>query len=172
MSLSVDWVNKVVESTASILDLPAFKDAIRLLEESEEGILYATIITYKKLDLGSGAYFHAVELINGYSLKFTGAGPFYIDGNLGGTIVPNGQHIERRTSAAFATTSTEGGGTGGLTVEQAGQLLAILTKATDIAKIHGLVAGTPLVVSPTARTAGDIAQTVEESGGIVTVTRQ
>jgi hypothetical protein len=172
MSLSVDWTNKVIESTESILDLPAFKDAIRLLEESEAGILHDPIITYKKLDLGSGAYFHAVDLINSYVLKFIGAGPFYITGNLNGTIVPNGQHIERKTSAAFATTSTEGGGTGGLTEEQAGQLLSTLTKVTDVSTLHGLETGKPLRVTRTSRQAGSISQQIEESGDTITVTRQ
>jgi len=36
--------------------------------------------------------------------------------------------------------------------------------------LHGLVAGSPLAVSPTARTAGAVAQTVDEAGGTVTLT--
>lgn len=164
--ISVDWANKVVESTDSILDLPAFKEAIRVLESSATGVLYDPIITYKLVSLGNGGYLHAVDLINGYSLKFIGAGPFYIDGQLGGTIIPTGVQVERRTSAAFVTTSTEGGGSGGLTVEQAGQLLAILTDVAKLAKLEGLK-GVPVVTrdatvgSPGSREAGDILQTVE-----------
>lgn len=111
MTLSVDWANKIVLSTASITDLPAFKAAIRDLEDDAEGMLYPAVISYKRVDLGSGAYFHAVDLINGYTLKFPNAGNYTINGNLGGTIVPvSGVYVERKTSAAFATTSQ--GGTG------------------------------------------------------------
>jgi hypothetical protein len=53
---------------------------------------------------------------------------------------------------------------GVLTTDQAAQLAAL-------AKIHGLISGTPLVVSATARTAGDVSQTVDDVGGVVTVTR-
>jgi hypothetical protein len=54
--------------------------------------------------------------------------------------------------------------TGGLTTEQAGMLSAL-------AKIHGLVSGQPLTVTPTSRTAGGITQSITESGGTVTVER-
>lgn len=42
----------------------------------------------------------------------------------------------------------------------------------DLAKVHGLVAAMPLVVTPTSRDAGDVNQTVDDNGaGTVTVTR-
>lgn len=110
MAITVDWGNKLVQSTASILDLPAFKDAIRDLEDNPEGVINPVVIKYKRLDIGGGAYFHAVDLINGYQLKFIGAGPFRIVGNLGGTIVDTGVQVERETSAAFSTTSVGGSG--------------------------------------------------------------
>jgi hypothetical protein len=62
-----------------------------------------------------------------------------------------------------AITVASGGG-GGLTGEQAGWL-------NDLAKIHGLISGMPLVVAPTTRTAGGISQTIAEAGGTTTVTR-
>ena len=52
------------------------------------------------------------------------------------------------------------------------ELQAELTRITDIAKIHGLVIGSDLVVGTTTRTAGDIAQSISESGGVVTIARQ
>lgn len=55
-------------------------------------------------------------------------------------------------------------GGGGLTGTQAAQLLALV-------RIHGLVVGEPLTVTPTLRTAGPIAQTIGEAGGVVTVER-
>ncbi len=45
------------------------------------------------------------------------------------------------------------------------------TKLDEIHKIHGLAAGVPLVVDPTSRQAGSIEQTIDESGGVVTVER-
>jgi hypothetical protein len=41
----------------------------------------------------------------------------------------------------------------------------------ELAKIHGLIANTPLVVTPTTRTAGDVSQTIVEANNTVTVTR-
>lgn len=125
--LSMDWGNRIVQSDASILDLPMFKEEIRLLEQGEDGILYPPIVTYKKVDLGGGAYFHAVDFINGYTLKFTGTGVYQILGNLNCTIVPTGVQVERTKASAFATSSTSGG-SGGLTTEQAEQLMNTATK--------------------------------------------
>lgn len=45
------------------------------------------------------------------------------------------------------------------------------TKLDEIHKIHGLAAGTPLVVDATSRVAGSISQTIDETGGVVTVER-
>lgn len=52
------------------------------------------------------------------------------------------------------------------------ELAAELARIIELAKIHGLVAGQPLVVSPTTRTAGGISQSIAEAGGTVTVARQ
>lgn len=56
------------------------------------------------------------------------------------------------------------GGTAGLTTEQAAMLSAL-------AKIHGLIPGLPLVVTPSARSAGDVVQSITEVGGTVTIER-
>lgn len=42
---------------------------------------------------------------------------------------------------------------------------------SEIARIHGLVVGSPLVVTPTSRQAGPISQSISESGSTVTVSR-
>lgn len=47
----------------------------------------------------------------------------------------------------------------------------ISTRVLEIAKIHGLVNGVPLVVTATNRVAGDVVQAISESGGSVTVSR-
>lgn len=109
MAITIDWLNKIVNTTADILDLPLFKDTIRDLEDDTLGMLYPPIITYKRIDLGGGAYFHAVDFINGYKLKFPNAGDYSIVGNLNAEIVPvSGVYLERKTSVAFSTSSGSG----------------------------------------------------------------
>jgi hypothetical protein len=41
----------------------------------------------------------------------------------------------------------------------------------ELYRIHGLLVGEPLVVSPTQRTTGGINQSISESSGVVTVSR-
>lgn len=112
MTISVDWENKLVLSTASIPDIVAFKDTIRDFEDDDVGMLYPPIITYKRVDLGGGAYFHAVDAINGYQLMFPDAGNYSVTGNIGMPIVPvAGVFVVQTKAAAFATVA--GGGSSG-----------------------------------------------------------
>jgi hypothetical protein len=108
---TVDWANKIVDSTASITDIPATREALRALEDSATGVLYDPIINYKELDVGGGAIFPAIEFINGYKLRFPNAGNYSIaGGNFRATIEPvAGVFVERQTSAAYAVTSVGGG---------------------------------------------------------------
>src|SRR5574337_1003335 len=111
MSLSFDYASLVIESTASITDLPAFHAALRDQEDTPEGMYYPVTHTWKALDLGGGAYFYQADLINGWTLKFPTPGNYAIVGNLNGTIVPvAGVYVERKTSAAFVTTASSGSG--------------------------------------------------------------
>lgn len=110
MTITVDWVNKVVSSTANITDLPAFHAKLRDLEDDETGVIYPVIHKWKALDLGGGAFMYQADFINGYVLEFVGAGPFQITGNLNATINDTGVQVERKTSAAFATTAVGGSG--------------------------------------------------------------
>lgn len=108
--ISIDWPNKIIESDASILDLPAFHATLRDLEDDAAGAIHPVTHRWKALDLGGGAFFYQADLINGYALKFIGAGPFQISGNLKGPIVDTGVQVERTTSAAFSTTAVGGSG--------------------------------------------------------------
>ena len=111
MSLVFDWTNRVVESTASITDLVAFHDALRDAEDNAEGVIYPVTHKWKALDLGGGAFFYQLDLINGWQLKFPLAGNYTVSGNLKGTIIPvAGTYVERQTSAAYITTSVGGSG--------------------------------------------------------------
>ena len=51
------------------------------------------------------------------------------------------------------------------------ELAAELMNLNDLAKVHGLIFGTDLVVTPTARTAGDVVQAIGTAGDTVTVSR-
>ena len=108
--ISIDWPNKIIESDSSILDLPAFHATLRDLEDDAAGAIHPVTHRWKALDLGGGAFFYQADLINGYALKFTGDGPFQINGNLRGPIIDTGVQVERTTSAAFSTTAVGGSG--------------------------------------------------------------
>jgi hypothetical protein len=179
MAITIDWINKIVNSTSSILDLPSFKDTIRDLEDDAIGMLYPPVITYKRIDLGGGAYFHAVDFINGYQLRFPNAGSYEIVGNLNANIIPvSGVFIERKTSAAFATSSTGGGGSSQApTVEEIRQemdansvkLLDINTMVEELWKLQGLDPLNPMTVTTNSRTAGDINLDLTGNGETLTV---
>lgn len=139
MSLTFDTANKVIESTASITDLPAFHVALRDWEDSEQGAIQPVTHGWKALDLGGSAFFYQADMLNGWKLKFVGAGPFQIAGNLNCEIVPTGVQVERKTSAAFATTAV--GGSGPSPAEIASAVLAALNATTipvDMQKTNGV----------------------------------
>jgi hypothetical protein len=131
--ISVDWENLVIESTASITDLPTFHATLRDFEDDTIGMIYPVTHTWKALDLGGGAFFYGCDLINGWQLKFVGAGPFQINGNLNGTIIDTGVQVERKTSAAYVTTAIGGSG------PSAADIAAAILAAAQITPIHSNV---------------------------------
>ena len=145
MAISIDWATKVISSTASITDLPAFHAQLRDLEDDPEGVIYPATHTWKALDLGGGAFFYQADLINGYQLKFPTAGNYTITGNLNGSIIPvAGVYVERKTSAAFITTAV--GGSGPTAADIAAAILSAAQAApiwADTRRMNGAtVAGT------------------------------
>lgn len=151
MALTFDWPNKVVESTASITDLPAFHALLRDAEDDAAGMIHPVIHSWKALDLGSGAYFYQADFINGWQLKFPSAGNYTISGNLNAPIVPvAGVYVERKTSAAFATTAV--GGSGPSAGDIASAVLAALNATTipvDMRKVKGqTIAGSGSEAAP------------------------
>ena len=142
MTISVDWPNKIIESDASILDLPAFHATLRDLEDDAAGAIHPVTHRWKALDLGGGAFFYQADLINGYALKFIGTGPFQISGNLKGSIIDTGVQVERTTSAAFSTTAV--GGSGPSAESIAAAVLAAL-QATTIPVNNTLINGAPVI---------------------------
>ena len=139
MTISVNTANRVIESTASITDLPAFHAALRDWEDSEQGAIHPVTHTWKALDLGGGGYFYQADLLSPWVLKFPNAGNYTISGNLNATVVPvAGVYVERKTSAAYITTAV--GGSGPSASDIAAALLAALnatTIPTDVRKVNG-----------------------------------
>lgn len=110
MALTFNWASLVVESSASITDLPAFHLLLREAEDDAIGMVYPVIHKWKALDLG-GAFFYQADFINGWQLKFPTPGNYSIAGNLNAVIVPvAGVYVERKTSAAYVTTAVGGSG--------------------------------------------------------------
>ena len=144
--IAIDWPNKIIESDASILDLPAFHATLRDLEDDAAGAIHPVTHRWKALDLGGGAFFYQADLINGYALKFIGTGPFQISGNLKGSIIDTGVQVERTTSAAFSTTAV--GGSGPSAESIAAAVLAAL-QATEIPVNVESVNGQPIKGSGT-----------------------
>ena len=130
MALTFDTAALVIESTDSIPDLPALHAALREWEDGADAAVHPVTHAYKRVALGGGAYFHAVELINGWRLRFPLPGNYEIAGNLSATILPvPGVYVERRTSAAFATTAA---GSGGLPPDQVALLQAIEARLKSV----------------------------------------
>lgn len=139
MALTFLPASLVIESDSSITDLPAFHLALRDWEDSAEAAVHPVTHTWKALDLGGGAFFYGLDLVNGWKLRFPAPGTYTISGNLGGTILPvAGVYVERRTSAAFATTAV--GGSGPSAADIAAALLAAMNASppgVDVKRMNG-----------------------------------
>ena len=122
MTITINWENRIVNSDASITDILAFKDTLRDFEDNAVGMLYPIMITFKQVDVGGGAFFYAVDLINDYRLQFP-SGNFVINGNISGGVIPvSGLFVERIKALAYATTSV-GGNDGSFTETDRNNLL-------------------------------------------------
>lgn len=143
MALTFNTATYTIESTASITDLPAFHAALRDWEDSEQGAIHPVTHSWKALDLGSGGFFYQADLLSPWVLKFPNAGNYTISGNLNATITPvAGVYVERKTSAAYITTSVGGSGPSAesIAAATAAAVLAALNAATipvDVQKMNG-----------------------------------
>ena len=141
--ISIDWPNKIIESTASVTDLPAFHAALRDWEDSPEGAIHPVTHTWKAMDQGEGAFLYQADLINGWVLKFPTPGNYVITGNLKGEIIPvAGVYVERTRATAYTTTSV--GGSGPSAESIAAAVLAAL-QATPIPVNNTLINGAPVI---------------------------
>lgn len=135
MALTFNPATKVIDSSESILDLPAFHAALRDWEDGEVGAIHPVTHTWKALALGGGAFMYGLDFINGWQLRFPTPGNYVVQGNLNATILPvAGVYVERKTAAAYATTAV--GGSGPSAADIASQvrsvLLADLERITQI----------------------------------------
>ncbi len=177
----------VLDVGVSDVDVSNLYTAIKEAQSSEEGILHGQIAQGSGLvDLGGGVQVGiTVEMLESWQLKF--AAGSYVSRVTGGNLVggPGGDPIAYSAGVqtlliqSAASTVVNVGSGGSSTAPTAAQnasavraaLSTELSQVTDLAKIHGLVAGTPLVVGPNQRAAGDITQSISESSGVVTVSR-
>lgn len=137
MALTFNPATLVIDSDASITDLPSFHAALRDWEDGEVAAVYPVTHTYKVIDLGGGAFFPAVALVNGWRLRFPLAGDYTISGNLKGDVVPvAGVYLERQTSAAYATTAVGGAG---LPPDQVALLESIAAQLAAVKTETGLI---------------------------------
>jgi len=111
------------------------------------------------------------------TITMTGEGTVRATGSLSGDITPYTELSPQTLSSAvwealaanFGTAGTMGAllnaaGSGGMDP-------ALVQKIEEVWQLMGLDSGNPLSVSTTERLTGAIAQAIEESGGVVTVTR-
>lgn len=89
------------------------------------------------------------------SVQFTGLAQPSAKGHMQATTVDNSVLSASAISSAVRT-----------------ELQIELLRIVEIAKLHGLVLGTDLVVTETTRSAGSISQTISTAGGTTTVQRQ
>ncbi len=139
MALTFDHEAFIIDSDASITDLPAFHAELRDWEDSEVGVVHPATHIWKALDLGGGAFMYQADAANSWKLRFPNPGNYEINGNLNFPIVPvAGVYVERKTSAAYVTTAI--GGSGPSANDIAAALLAMLQATTipvDAQKMNG-----------------------------------
>jgi hypothetical protein len=175
--ITIDWGTKVINVPQSFLtpisgvlyelDVNAFRLALKDLEDSAEGMPYPDTHRHNtELVLSGTTYARSVEIINGYTVAFEDVGSHYTvrcvgaNHNIADVLLYNDVNLIIGNSAGLQIVTSGSG----LSIEQDAILQAL-------AKIHGLLSGTPLVVTPTSRTAGDVTQTIDTVGTTVTVTR-
>lgn len=143
------------------LDVDWFRLQLRNLEDDEEGMaLPKTHIHNTEVSFGGLAFARQVIIIPPWLVEFED-GQYQVscsgaNHNIADRRIFNQVSINPNNSAGLVDA--------GLTTEQA-------TMLSELHLFTGLLSGSPLTVSQTQRQAGGITQTINESGGTVTVTR-
>jgi hypothetical protein len=208
MMITIDWATKIIFVPQSFLaalggaryrlDVDAFRNALKDIEDGEDGMAYPDTHRHATQSTLSGVvYARQVEVINGYTVTFESTGTQYqvecvganhnildvknvndvslvignsaglIAVNTGGSTGPTVAEIAAEVWSHISRTLTSAGAGGATAAEIRAELSAELTQITKVSKLHGV--GVDLVVTPTTRTAGDLAQTIATVGDTVTV---
>lgn len=177
MAISINWATKVITIPQADLtalggglyelDVDAFRLALKDIEDSEEGVSFPDTHRHNtEVTLSGVTYARTFEIVNGYTVTFQDTGSPYtvkcVGANHNLADVKNVNQVSLIIGNSAGLISVSSGS--GLSVDQADMLAAL-------AKIHGLVIGSPLTVSATARAAGGVEQTIAEAAGVVTVER-
>jgi hypothetical protein len=146
MALTVDYVNLIIESDASLTDMVAFHGDLRDIESSAMGILYPVIHSYKQLPIGGGAVIPGIILLNGWSLQFPSGDYEVKGGQFDGTINPvEDCYVKVTQAGAYAVTSVGSTGLSQSDIEAvAAQVISDLNATTipvDTKKIAGITIG-------------------------------
>lgn len=194
MAVSIDWATKVItipkadlvfiSGTLYELDVNAFRLALKDIEDSEDGSAQPDTHRHNTQVVLSGVtYARTFEIINGYTVTFGTPSPVYTvrcvgaNHNLADVCNFNGVSLIVGNSAGLQTVAT-GGSTAPTAGENATAVWAhdtaidLVVKVLEQWRLHGLDPVYALQVTPTARTAGAVSQTIVEAGNTVTVTRQ
>jgi hypothetical protein len=187
----VDWANRIIfipkQVTAQVqaspteireLNLNDFRLALKDLEDSPEGMPYLDTHRHNTtVTLGGVTFARLIEIINNYTVTFED-GQYAVNlvganSNVGDRVNVNQVSVRSANSAGLIEVATGSGPTASETADAVrAELAAELLRIVELARIHGLVQGQPLVVTPTSRTVGDLSQAISEIGTTVTVTRQ
>lgn len=189
MAVTIDWLTKIITVPTSFmtlvsgtpgtgdmqpnpalyeLDVNALRLALKDIEDSEGMPFLDTHRHNGEVTISGVTYARTFEVINGYTVLFdTSVYDHYsvrcvgANHNIADVRRPNSVSLIIGNSAGLITVASGSG----LSAQQALML-------EEIWKLHGLASGTPLVVSPTTRTAGTIEQSItEDGGGTTTVER-
>jgi hypothetical protein len=175
--ITIDWATRVINIPQSFLtfispglyelNVNTFRLALKDLEDDPEGMPFPDTHRHTgETTLSGVTYTRFFEIINGYTVTFENVGSHYTvrcvgaNHNIADVLNFNDVNLIIGNSAGLQVVTSGSG----LSTEQDAILQAL-------AKIHGLLSGTPLVVTPTSRTAGDVTQTIDTVGTTVTVTR-
>lgn len=189
MAISVNCATKVITVPRADLGLisaglyelsiESFRLWLKDWEDSEVGM--AMPDTHRRnapVTLAGATYAQTFEVINGYTVTFEDVGSPYTvvcvgaNHNLGDVKTVNQVSLIVGNSAGLIQVATGAGPTAEeVATAVRAALTAELQQVTDVARIHGLVSGQPLVVTPSSRVAGPVTQAIDTAGDTVTVTR-
>jgi hypothetical protein len=188
MAITINWLTKVITVPQADLtalgggffelDVELFRNQLKNLEDDEAGMPFPP--THRRnapVVLSGVTYAQTFEIINGYTVTFESVGTAYTikcagaNHNLADVKNINDVSLVVGNSAGLVVGSGGGASAADIAAAVRVEIAAELARVSDLAKIHGLVLGVDLEVTPTSRTAGDVVQTVSEVGTTVTVSR-